>query len=60
MLALSSHIYKVADTVYQQMARGSDVDSVARLESFRALKLTLLESFRAQKSIEPNRRVLGP
>ena len=28
----------------------SDVDSVARLESFRALKLTLLESFRALKS----------
>ena len=29
----------------------SDVDPVARLESFRALKLSRLESFRAQKFI---------
>ena len=37
-----------------------DVDSVARLESFRALKLTLLENFRARKLLKPYWRFLGP
>ena len=37
-----------------------DVDSVAHLERFRALKLTLLESFRALKLLKPYWRILGP
>ena len=37
-----------------------DVDSVARLESFRTLKLTLLESFRALKLVKPYWRFLAP
>ena len=37
-----------------------DVDSVAHLETFRALKLTVLESFRALILLKPYWRFLGP
>jgi hypothetical protein len=38
----------------EQVIYKVDVDPVARMESFRALKLSRLESFRVQKSSNPN------
>ena len=49
----------VSSSMNTANASVSDVDSVARLECFRALKLTLLENFRTLKLSKPYWRFLG-